>query len=249
MIKFRYKRKEPTNIVGSKDTNNTSLNASTISTKSTNNISNTTTTTKDNNNKQQNEAKENCKPNIQQKPQQTKLNTTTANNTQLSSSSASASASTTTTIAASNTNSSSSSTLKSSIPTQLITSAPINIVNSTAQHLQHPQHCQMVMTAGTGGTLPRSTPKKMMDPRDGHKSATLTRQSNTLQNNRKLLTSMAKVASTAELAGMGYTNKPANSNSNNNMTSISSGIILSPEAIQDRDRCINAVIVSCSKTD
>lgn len=247
MIKFRYKRKEPTNIVGSKDTNNTSLNASTISTKSTNNISNTTTTTKDNNNKQQNEAKENCKPNIQQKPQQTKLNTTTANNTQLSSS-ASASASTTTTIAASNTNSSSS-TLKSSIPTQLITSAPINIVNSTAQHLQHPQHCQMVMTAGTGGTLPRSTPKKMMDPRDGHKSATLTRQSNTLQNNRKLLTSMAKVASTAELAGMGYTNKPANSNSNNNMTSISSGIILSPEAIQDRDRCINAVIVSCSKTD
>lgn len=244
MIKFRYKRKEPTNIVGSKDTNNTSLNASTISTKSTNNISNTTTTTKDNNNKQQNEAKENCKPNVQQKPQQTKLNTTTANNTQLSS----ASASTTTTIAASNTNSSSS-TLKSSIPTQLITSAPINIVNSTAQHLQHPQHCQMVMTAGTGGTLPRSTPKKMMDPRDGHKSATLTRQSNTLQNNRKLLTSMAKVASTAELAGMGYTNKPANSNSNNNMTSISSGIILSPEAIQDRDRCINAVIVSCLKTD
>lgn len=251
MIKFRYKRKEPTNIVGSKDTNNTSLNASTISTKSTNNISNTTTTTKDNNNKQQNEAKENCKPNIQQKPQQTKLNTTTANNTQLSSSSASASASasTTTTIAASTTNSSSNGTLKSSIPTQLITSAPINIVNSTAQHLQHPQHCQMVMTAGTGGTLPRSTPKKMMDPRDGHKSATLTRQSNTLQNNRKLLTSMAKVASTAELAGMGYTNKPANSNSNNNMTSISSGIILSPEAIQDRDRCINAVIVSCSKTD
>ncbi|XP_037820348.1 uncharacterized protein LOC119609575 isoform X1 [Lucilia sericata] len=241
MIKFRYKRKEPTNIVGGKDTSNgNSLNTSTISTKTTNN---TSTTNKD---ATHNEAKENCKPTTayqqqqqQQLPQQLKVNNNNGNTINTAATTTATQSPTTTTT-----------TLKSSIQSQLITSAPINIVNSTAasQHLQHPQHCQMVLTAGTGGTLPRSTPKKMMDPREGHKSATLTRQSNTLQNNRKLLTSMAKVASTAELAVMGYTNKPNNNNNNSNnygnntMTSIASGIILSPEAIQDRDRCINAVI-------
>lgn len=244
MIKFRYKRKEPTNIVGSKDTanNSSSLNASTISTKSTKSGSSCNTTNKD---ATHNEAKENCKPatqQIQKQPQQQQQQQMKVNNNGNTNNVLPAAATNTQTASA--TTKVAATTLKSSIPTQLITSAPINIVSSTAQHLQHPQHCQMVLTAGTGGTLPRSTPKKMMDPREGHKSATLTRQSNTLQNNRKMLTSMAKVASTAELAAvMGYTNKPVNSN-NNAMTSIASGIILSPEAIQDRDRCINAVIVS-----
>lgn len=208
MIKFRYKRKEPTNIVGSTDKNTSSPNNS--------NSNNTATPNNGSSNSKKDDTKENCKP--------------------------------ISVISLQKSNScSNSSSMQATIPTQLVTSAPISIVNSTTQFMQHPQHCQMVMTAGSGGTLPRSTPKKMiMDPRDGHKSATLTRQSNTLQSNRKQMTSMAKVASTAELAGMGYSNtngfgrggtQPGNS-------SISSGIILSPETIAERDRCINAVIVS-----
>lgn len=248
MIKFRYKRKEPTNIVGSKSDHNTSnLNKSAISTKTAENGS--CTANKDANNKG---TKENCKPAIlqQQHQQQQQLQQLQVNNNNNKSNTNNVTllaATTTQPTAAKTAATTTTATLKTSIPTQLITSAPINIVSSTAQHLQHPQHCQMVLTAGTGGTLPRSTPKKLMDPREGHKSATLTRQSNTLQNNRKMLTSMAKVASTAELAVMGYTNKPNHNNNNgsNTMTtSIASGIILSPEAIQDRDRCINAVIVS-----
>lgn len=228
MIKFRYKRKEPTNIVGGSNGEKTgagTLNTSSNSTTSQNpantsissNMGNSSISAK------KDDTKENCKP-ISIIPLQ---KSSSCNNAH---------------------------TLKSSTTSQLITSAPISIVNSTSQMLQYPQHCQMVLTGnmggvggGGGGTLPRSTPKKMvMDPREGHKSATLTRQSNTLQNNRKLLPSLAKVASTAELAGLGYgIQRPQQMTANTTTTTtISSGIILSPETIAERDRCINAVIVS-----
>ncbi|XP_005185710.2 uncharacterized protein LOC101888198 isoform X1 [Musca domestica] len=210
MIKFRYKRKEPTNIVGGDKTNSSPNNTPTKPTTSNNNHNGNnspiSTISKPD------ESKENCKP-ISIIPLQKSSSCSNAT-----------------------------SGLKSPMSSQLVTSAPISIVNSTSQMLQYPQHCQMVLSAGGGGgTLPRSTPKKaMMDPRDGHKSATLTRQSNTLQNNRKLLPSLAKVASTAELAGMGYGQQKSHQMSAG--SSLSSGIILSPESIAERDRCINAVI-------
>ncbi|XP_061399348.1 uncharacterized protein LOC133335061 [Musca vetustissima] len=210
MIKFRYKRKEPTNIVGSsgdktQTSNNNSNGTKSSSSGSSSNANNSPISTIS----KPDDSKENCKP-ISIIPLQKSSSCSNASNG-----------------------------LKSPMSSQLVTSAPISIVNSTSQMLQYPQHCQMVLSVGGGGTLPRSTPKKaIMDPRDGHKSATLTRQSNTLQNNRKLLPSLAKVASTAELAGMGY----GKSNQMNNNSSLSSGIILSPENIAERDRCINAVI-------
>lgn len=91
----------------------------------------------------------------------------------------------------------------------------------------HPQLEHLI--SNNGGTLPRSSPRKLiLDGAD--KSATLTRQ----QSKQKSVSALAKVASSVELAVMGY-NSTGNGNSNGHINSAGNS---------ERDRCINAVIVS-----
>lgn len=79
-----------------------------------------------------------------------------------------------------------------------------------------------------GGTLPRSSPRKLMlDAGLADKSATLTRQ----QSKQK--STLAKVSSSVELAVLGY---------NSASSSPSGNMAINGNA--ERDRCINAVIVS-----
>ncbi|XP_037932482.1 uncharacterized protein LOC119667265 [Teleopsis dalmanni] len=197
MIKFRYKRKDPTNVVPATttETTNTTANTATATTKlktKSNTLPTTTiatTTTYPSNNRDFNSAtKENFKP--------------------------------------LNANINGVSNFYATSPPRSQTSTPINIISSAPQKLQHPQLCQLI---SNNGTLPRSSPKKTIEAYDGHnKSATLTRQSN---SSRKV-SALAKVASTAELVGIGYTN----------INTMAVGNGLPAEVLAERDRCISAVI-------
>lgn len=97
-----------------------------------------------------------------------------------------------------------------------------------------PQHAQLQQLISNNGTLPRSSPRKLLlDAGEGHKAATLTRQSKASkqQQQQVAICGLAKVASSVELASLGYNSNNINNINNNNSL--------------ERDRCINAVIVSC----
>lgn len=95
---------------------------------------------------------------------------------------------------------------------------------STLHH--HPQLSHLMANNG-GGTLPRSSPRKLfLDGAD--KSATLTRQ----QSKPKSVSALAKVASSVELAVMGYNGASSGATNGGNINGNA-----------ERDRCINAVIV------
>lgn len=96
-----------------------------------------------------------------------------------------------------------------------------------------PQHAQLQQLISNNGTLPRSSPRKLLlDAGEGHKAATLTRQSKASkqQQQQAAICGLAKVASSVELASLGYNSNNINNINNNNSL--------------ERDRCINAVIVS-----
>lgn len=109
-----------------------------------------------------------------------------------------------------------------------IVSPPSSCSGSASVLTSPPQHAQLQLISNNG-TLPRSSPRKLLlDAGEGHKAATLTRQSKaSKQAQQQAICGLAKVASSVELASLGYSNA---SNSNNNCA--------------ERDRCINAVIVS-----
>lgn len=131
----------------------------------------------------------------------------------------------------------------------------ISIANSTIQTLQQPQHCQMVSLhltkraisgGGEGGTLPRSTPRKLIDPlRDGNKSATLTRQNNVVNHGCKANSSKQNIQTTLETSS--YVSSRATGLRSNitqhfpQMTNLEANF---SNSNSERDRCINAVIVS-----
>jgi len=95
--------------------------------------------------------------------------------------------------------------------------------------MHHPQLSHLI--SNNGGTLPRSSPRKLiLDGAD--KSATLTRQ----QSKQKSVSALAKVASSVELAVMGYNNNGNGNGINGSNINIAGN--------SERDRCINAVIVS-----
>lgn len=97
--------------------------------------------------------------------------------------------------------------------------------HGTALH-HHPQLSHLMGNNG-GGTLPRSSPRKLfLDGAD--KSATLTRQ----QSKPKSVSALAKVASSVELAVMGYNGASSGDPNGGNINGNA-----------ERDRCINAVIV------
>jgi len=105
--------------------------------------------------------------------------------------------------------------------------SPVSVPVPVQAHHPHPQLGHLI--SNNGGTLPRSSPRKLiLDGAD--KSATLTRQ----QSKQKSVSALAKVASSVELAVMGY-NSTGNGNSNGHINSAGNS---------ERDRCINAVIVS-----
>ncbi|KAH8264744.1 hypothetical protein KR044_008813 [Drosophila immigrans] len=96
---------------------------------------------------------------------------------------------------------------------------------------QLPHHAQLQQLISNNGTLPRSSPRKLLlDGADsGHKSATLTRHKS---HNQQAV--MAKVASSVDLPLLGYNSNISNMNNINSISNINSPA--------ERDRCINAVI-------
>ncbi|KAH8367900.1 hypothetical protein KR084_004045 [Drosophila pseudotakahashii] len=104
-----------------------------------------------------------------------------------------------------------------------VVTSPVSVPLPVQMH--HPQLSHLI--SNNGGTLPRSSPRKLnLD--GGDKSATLTRQ----QSKQKSVSALAKVSSSVELAVMGY-------NGNGNGNSMSS---INLAGNSERDRCINAVI-------
>ncbi|SPP86773.1 Hypothetical predicted protein, partial [Drosophila guanche] len=115
---------------------------------------------------------------------------------------------------------------------------PSAIIAAPLQH-QHP-HQQLNQLISNSGTLPRSSPRKLMMMESGvegggHKAATLTRQS----KQKASVSALAKVASSVELAVLGYNNNHGHSHSHSHGHGHGGGI---GNGTAERDRCINAVI-------
>lgn len=102
---------------------------------------------------------------------------------------------------------------------------PPKSISSSPQKLQSAQHNQLI---SNNGTLPRSTPKKIIDPQEGHKTATLTRNGTKILGNAKFLT-------TNDTSMLSLQKRKLASHING---------FLNNQTNKERDRCINAVIVS-----
>lgn len=228
MIKFRYKRKESTNVVGNNSSSNSNNNSSLVSSPTSKSVPNSPSSCTQLQKPQQNTCNDSA--DNTNKENNVNINKNSGPSTAAAAGVTSATSSNCSNSTSHNNTNNSSNSNNVSIKKDLIAnSMSINVIKSAPQVLPHIQHCQMIVS--NNGTLPRSSPKKPLFTQEGnqHKSSTLTRQSNTVRKTSAL----AKVSSSVELAGMGYA--ASNSNGINNM---------SADMLAERDRCINAVIVS-----